>query len=209
MVDGDNQFLIPPPPPGIAPVPKSETPAEPEPVNPEDLIELPPGIVDSGTYRVSAPKVTPPVRKDEVPIFVPVANPGLAPVLPTAAVDDATSVAVGRRSAPAWRLALPQGEQLLIERSTLIGRDPAVNSQWPDAELLSVVDPGKTVSKTHAAVQLTEGGALLVHDLDSTNGVYVRQVNGDEADVLPGEPQLLEPGAELVLGEYVIAVDRS
>jgi hypothetical protein len=208
MADADNPFLIPPPPPGIAPQPKSEKAPEPEPIDPDSLIALPPGIVDSGTYRVSAPKVVVPVRREDAPIFVP-ASPGFTPMLPTTEVDDATSVAVGRRSAPAWRLTLPHAEQLLLERTTLIGRDPAVNAEWPDAALLPVVDPGKTVSKTHAAVELTEGGALLVHDLNSTNGVYLRMPGGDESDVMPGQPVLLELGSELVLGEYVISVDRS
>lgn len=208
MADADNPFLIPPPPPGIAPkVERAETP-EPVQVDPADLIALPPGIVDSGTYRVSAPKVSAPVRNEEAPIFVPVTNPGMAPVLPEVAVDDATSLAVGRRSAPAWRLTLPQGDHLLIERTTLIGRDPAVNTQWPDAALLPVVDPGKTVSKTHAAVELTETGTLLAHDLDSTNGVYLRLTDGEESDVSPGDPQLLEPGSELVLGEFVVTISR-
>jgi hypothetical protein len=155
-----------------------------------------------------APK---PSSLDDAPAFFPVAAPGLPVQAPAATdvVDDATRVSVGRRSAPAWRLTLPHGEEVLVERSTLIGRDPAATAEWPDAMLLPVIDPGKTVSKTHAAVELTDGGALLVHDLDSTNGVYLRLPDGEEADVEPGAPQLLEPGTELVLGEFVVAVDRA
>lgn len=203
----DDGFIAPPP--GIAPKP-DPAPAQPEPVTAE-VISLPPGVVDSGTYRMPPTRAPKPSSPDDAPAFFPTSAPGLPPVEASSAaeVDDATRVAVGRRSAPVWRLTLPLGDQLMIEQPTLIGRDPAVNSQWPDAALVPVIDPGKTVSKTHAAVQLADGGVLLVHDLDSTNGVYLRLPSGDEADVRPGEPQQLEPGTELVLGDYVIAVDRS
>lgn len=204
----DDLFIVPPP--GIAPLPQPRTEPEPAAVDADDLISLPPGIVDSGTYRMPSTREPRPSSLDDAPAFFPVGAPGLPIQPPVAAeVDDATRVSVGRRSALAWRLTLAQGEEVLVERSTLIGRDPAATAEWPDAILLPVIDPGKTVSKTHAAVELTAGGALLVHDLDSTNGVYLKLPDGEETDVEPGIPQLIEPGAKLLLGEYLIVVDRS
>jgi hypothetical protein len=208
-VSDDNPFLIPPPPPGIAPTPKSEPEKVAQPVRTEDLISLPPGIVDSGTYRVSAPRAPRPEPEDDAPLFVPVAAPGMPPTLPTATVDDATRANVGRRSAPAWRLTLPGGEQLLLEKTTLVGRDPANNAEWPSALLLPIIDPGKTISKTHAVLELTDSAQLIVHDLDSTNGVYLGYSGADDEPVEPGAPALVEHGATLSFGEYTVTVERS
>ena len=72
---------------------------------------------------------------DNPSLFPP--PPGVAPSTEPAptqhAVDDATGASVGRRSAPAWCVCLPSGQQLLVERTTFIGRDPSRNERWPDA----------------------------------------------------------------------------
>ena len=230
----DNPFLIPPPPPGIAPETAAEDAAQP--VDTDGLITVPPGILDSGTYRMPTSRVPKPDRLDDVPAFFPVGVPGSPPAvhdepsppdsarlveatrMPPAAVapptlqpaqdsvDGATRASVGRRSAVAWRLVLPDGQQLLLERTTLIGRDPANNAQWPDAMLLQVIDPAKTVSKTHAALELTVAGMLLVHDLDSTNGVYLSFGEADGAEVVPGVPAAAGNGAVVHLGEFELEI---
>lgn len=206
----DDGFVVPPP--GISPQPTArETPA-PEPVDEVDMISLPPGLVDSATYRVQAPRVQKPAEPAmPAPTFVPTAAPGMpvaAPVIESV-VDDATRASVDRKVAESWRLTLPHGEQVLVEQTILLGRDPAHNARWPGAALLPVIDSAKTVSKTHAALELTPGGQLVVHDLDSTNGVYLGYGNEDEMTVEPGEPALVEPGASLSLGEFTVAVERS
>lgn len=205
----DDEFLMPPP--GIAVPSHTEAKSEPTPVAEEDFISLPPGIAppdfDSTTHRGDHSRRFRVEPAAEL-VFFPVAAPGMPPE-PPAAVDDATRASIGRRSAAAWRLGLPDGRQLLLERTTLVGRDPARSAEWADAEMLPVVDPGKSVSKTHAAFEVTPDGQALVHDLHSTNGVCLRFAGGDEIDVIPGVPRLLEPGASVVLGEFAIALDRS
>jgi hypothetical protein len=212
----DNDFIVPPP--GIA-LPRQAQPATPEPVQTEDMIVLPPGVVDSGTYRMPATRAPKPASLDDAPVFFPVSVPGLpvqAPVTdetpvvdapPT--VDDATRASVGRRSAPAWRLTLPDGQQALVEQTTLVGRDPALNPDWSSALLLPIIDPNKTVSKTHAALELTASGQLVVHDLNSTNGVYLGYPDADDRTVEPESPALVEHGAELSFGEFTVTVERS
>lgn len=211
-VGDDNQFIVPPP--GIAFEPAESKPVEPEPVDAGDLITLPPGIVDSATYRISSPRPPKPSEaEDNAPVFFPSPGIGLAPVAPpepaAETIDDATRVSVGRRSAPAWRLTLPDGQQVLVEQTTLVGRDPAQNEQWPDAILLPVTDVAKTVSKTHAALELTASGQLSVHDLNSTNGVFIEYPGSAEESVEPGQPTVIEHGAELSFGQFTVAVERS
>jgi hypothetical protein len=211
-IDGESHFIVPPP--GIALEPAEPKPIEPEPVADGDLITLPPGIADSATYRMPAQRPPKPDdREDAAPVFFPSAGIGTtqipASVSPPQEMDDATRVVVGRRSAPAWRLTLPDGQQILVEQTTLVGRDPAQNEQWPDALLLPISDEAKTVSKTHAALALTANGQLTVHDLDSTNGVFVAYPGSSEEMVEPGEPTVVEHGAELSFGQFTVAVERS
>lgn len=201
----DNQFIVPPP--GIAPEPAETRPVEPEPLDVGDLITLPPGIVDSATYRISQQRSPKPEE-----VFFPGAGPGVPASASEPApgtIDGATRVTVGRRSAPAWRLTLPGAQEVLVERTTLVGRDPAQNEQWPDALLLPITDDGKTVSKTHAVLELSASGQLIVHDLDSTNGVWVTAPGGDDVEVLPGAPAIVEHGAEVSFGQFTVAVERS
>jgi len=216
-VTESNDFIVPPP--GIALPPRQAERVEPEPVQADDLIVLPPGVVDSGTYRMPATRTPKPASLDDAPVFFPVSVPGLpvpAPVTDETAaadappaVDDATRVSVGRRSAPAWRLTLPDGQQALVEQTTLVGRDPALNPDWESALLLPIIDPQKTVSKTHAALELTASGQLVVHDLNSTNGVYLGYPDAEDETVEPGSPVLVEHGAELSFGEFTVTVERS
>jgi len=211
--DDDSQFIVPPP--GIVPVPVEPEPIDAEPVEADDLITLPPGIIDSGTYRVAHERATKPEEPSEAPMFFPTAGIGLAPAAAPIAepasqpVDDATRASVGRRRAPAWRLTLPDGAEVLVEQTTLVGRDPAHSDTWPEALLLPIADTGKTISKTHAALELTAGGQLVVHDLDSTNGVFLEYPGGDETVVDPGVPALVEHGAELSFGQFTVSVERS
>jgi hypothetical protein len=50
---------------------------------------------------------------------------------------------------------------------------------------------------------------LLVHDLDSTNGVFVGYSGDAGVLVEPGAPALVEHGAELSFGEFTVVVERS
>lgn len=205
----DDGFVVPPP--GITQQPTAREEPQPEPVDPVDMISLPPGLVDSGTYRVQPSRVQrPPQPAKSAPTFVPNGAPALPSPTPVAesVVDDATRASVGRRVAESWRLTLPGGEQVLVEQTILVGRDPAHSAQWSGAALLAVTDSAKTVSKTHAVLELTPGGQMVVHDLDSTNGVYLGYNDDDEVTVEPGEPVLVEPGASLSLGEFTVAVER-
>jgi len=189
-----------------------------------DFISLPPGIaLDSGTFKV--PARTPPAREPAPEIvFVPTVI-GATPVLPAPVaepVEAPAPVAVfaeppapptspvavappAPTSAPVWRLALPDdGASVALDAAVLIGRNPAASADYPHATLLPVVDLTKSVSKTHALLEV-DGGVLWVHDLDSTNGVYV-VVGDDVTEVVPGTRVAVPADADLELGEFVTRV---
>jgi hypothetical protein len=82
----------------------------------------------------------------------------------------------------------------------LIGRDPAPSDGEEDVRLIAVDDPGRSVSKTHLAVQVDDD-AVWVLDRNSTNGTRVVGPGGMETPVLPGHRVPLLPGASVHLGE--------
>ncbi|MBH0053709.1 FHA domain-containing protein [Salinibacterium sp. SWN139] len=248
----ENEFIVPPP--GMAPKRVEQAPTPPAAVEESGAIVLPPGLVDSGTFRMP-PRREPAAAAQaaEIPVFFPVTAPGMpveeevsatsasasaplveqhyapprlddaialapapAPATSTSGVDDAideeTHFASGDNKAPAtllWRLTLADGTKIELDCTTLFGRDPAANAQWPNARLLPISDPSKSVSKTHAALQVTAEGEVHVHDLHSTNGVYVMASGTGEIAVRPGSAQLLTSGAQVRLGQFVIIVERS
>lgn len=207
--DEDSPMIAPPPgfalPPGAASSPRSHDQQAPTPADPEAFITLPPGVVDSGTYRVANPRVVPQRgTEDDIVFFptgagAPATTPGAALLQPDAAVPP--------HPAPQWRLVLPGGiGARAVEDALFIGRNPARTDDWPDAELLPLIDPAKSLSKTHALVEV-EGGQLWVHDLDSTNGVFIVPKDSDAIEVEPGTRAAVPAGAELELGDYVIRVE--
>lgn len=207
--------------PPLTDVPNPTPAAAPE-VDEADFISLPPGMAnfDSGTYRMPTRR-SESTRDASAPIFVPTVVPGLpvtvAPPLvdePAAAVqsgseeiDDETRV-ISRRTS-VWTLHIPDaGEQPMQQGALLVGRGPALSATWPGARLLPIDDPRKSVSKTHAAFELDASVVLRVHDLNSTNGVWLSYDNGDEVDVVPGAPGVVNDGATIHLGEFEIRATR-
>jgi hypothetical protein len=185
----DNPFLLPPagrppaPPktPDAAPAAAADPPGDPI---PDHYIAVP-ASVESATHRIARPGATDEVRADG----------------PTDAVAEETRVAPTAR---AWVLVWPDGTRLALTVPLLLGRNPAAIADRPDAELLAIADPGKSVSKTHALLEPAAEGVRL-RDLHSTNGVVVDGPGGRELGAAGGE--LLAPaGATILLGSFAIGV---
>lgn len=195
MSDTDDPSVLITPPPGIA-LPKSTADAEASSGEAHtakaEFITMPPGITDSGTHRVATPRQERPKaeeRADEIVLFP--TSPG-APAV---------------NQSPQWRLVLPNGAGVKpLDGAVFLGRNPALTAEHPNAELLSLTDPAKSLSKTHALLEV-EDGQLWAHDLDSTNGVFVVPEHGDAVEVEPGTRVLVPAGAVLEFGDYVIGVE--
>ncbi|MFP5290617.1 MAG: FHA domain-containing protein [Actinomycetes bacterium] len=100
-------------------------------------------------------------------------------------------------------IELPDGRRFPVTGRMLLGRDPAELDGWRGAELVRLVDPQRSVSKTHAAIE-PDQGALLVHDLASTNGTERATPEGQVLPVSPGHPLRVEVGDALHLGSFRI-----
>ncbi len=87
----------------------------------------------------------------------------------------------------------------------IIGRSATSLPEYPGAMLLSVDDPGRSVSKNHALF-FDRNGVLTVEDLKSTNGIVVTRSDGTELD--PGSRGRVELDADstVELGELRIRV---
>ena len=191
-------------------VPKPERPRTER----DDIVFVPtvPGMpVPPPDAAVAAP-VEPPVVEPPVvppaaqPVATPIApGPSPTPPPPPAPAPTATASAPVAPAA-SWTLVLADGTEAPVRGVVLLGRNPAPFGAWPDAQLLAIVDPTQSVSKTHAAFEVDESG-LWVHDLNSTNGVWV--VNGaDVTEAVPGRRVHVPAGASIELGDYVLTVRR-
>ncbi|MGO4299853.1 FHA domain-containing protein [Leifsonia sp. RAF41] len=159
------------------------------------FIVPPPGLIPSRPQHGSpddggapADRSSAPVRP--LPTFTPPPGPG-APAVP---------------ARPVWRLHLPGDRSIPVTGTLLVGRNPSHSaySDAPDADLIALDDPTSTVSKTHAALAVDRGDGLTVTDLHSTNGVIVGGVRAE-----PGTPIPVADGAEVLLGDLRVRVERS
>jgi hypothetical protein len=99
---------------------------------------------------------------------------------------DETIIATRKRTP--WMLVPPLGAPIpIVQDVIIIGRRPSSDPDFPSAQLISIVDETRTVSKTHARLELKET-LWVVTDLDSTNGVVIIDDDGTEIDVEPRRP---------------------
>lgn len=182
----------------------------------DGFIGLPPGILDSGTFKTPPRTERRTEGKDEV-VFLPtvpgapVPVPDVSPPEPELETrreldDEFMPPALGRHALVGWALELPDGSRATVETALLVGRNPSHLDGWEGAALLAVNDTTQSVSKTHAVFEVDDSG-LWVHDLSSTNGVWV-VVGEDATEVAPGRRAGVPHGSTVELGDFVVRVSR-
>jgi hypothetical protein len=121
--------------------------------------------------------------------------------------DDLDETIVARRNRTPWVLVGPARARIPITSETVIlGRRPARDPAFPDAQLISLDDDTRTISKTHARLEL-RGERWFITDLDSTNGVLFATLMGTEVAATPGEAT--EAGDRFLLGDAEVSLVRS
>ena len=185
-------------PAGAAPAPAPVAPVEP--VAPEEMgVPVEPEPVPVAEVPVEAPPAPPPAP--------PVAPPAVE-LPPTPVIDDATRAVPSRHAAASWRLAIPGHDEVVLDGVLFLGRNPVATGGQIGARVLAIDDTSKSVSKTHAMLEVDSAG-LWVHDLDSTNGVWVVPAGEDAIEVVPGTRVAVPAGADLEIGDVVIQVEHS
>ncbi|MGY4642924.1 RDD family protein [Cellulomonas sp. URHB0016] len=102
-------------------------------------------------------------------------------------------------------IELSDGRLLTIERTALVGRNPAADV---DVQLVRVVDPDRSVSKTHLQIGVELGGVWIA-DRGSTNGTVVTLPDG--AQVVCGADQQvrLRVGSTVTFGDCSLRLVRA
>jgi len=152
----------------------------------------------------------PPPERDGVPQReqIPAAPAGLPRFAPAPATHWPAAHQVERQVSaptPSWRLVLDDGTEHSIDRATFVGRNPSVTNAAPDAQLLPLVDPAKSLSKTHALL-VPALDHLMVTDLHSTNGIAVTAAGGAVMVLEPGRTSPVAPGSRLQFGSFTVTV---
>lgn len=207
-------LLAPPPPPPAPEAPPAVAAIPTEPEQPtaaqsgdSGMITPPPGMITPPPGMLAPAEVIAEVPARPVSDVYFAMSPGVPFVSPPSEDLDATRATVRRRGGSPWRLVLPDGSNVVVDGTILIGRDAAASAKWPDAQLLSVNDTTQSVSKTHAVIQSDEQG-LWVTDLNSTNGVIVTRPGGSEAEAEGDERVLVDAGCDIELGDFIIQVEK-
>ena len=91
------------------------------------------------------------------------------------------------------RIRLDDGRDIELDRTVLIGRNPAGHPGEDTAQLIPVADPGRSISKTHLHL-LAGNGGVWVTDRDSTNGSSVTTPDGIRPPSRRGSPPTSAPG---------------
>jgi len=169
-----------------------------------------PPITGVPGLTVTPPAVVPPIAD---PIPAPVVNSvntsAQVAELQTSVEDEnpdfEKTVVAPRKKKETWSITPEGGVAIkLTKAAALLGRNPS--STAADTQLVSVPDPSKTVSKTHARLTLADGAWTIV-DLNSTNGVYLLSADDEETEVEAGVPTTI--GDAFRLGDLTIRISKN
>lgn len=144
---------------------------------------------------VEVPRVTRRRRASATPSQTPTAMP------PTMPRPSTANPPLSVRLVP-----MMGGDPLMIHEPTVVGRDPDNISSYPGAERISLSDPTRSVSKTHAAIfPLLDG--VWVTDLHSTNGTRVENKDGSSTHATPEEALPAMDGSTIYFGRIGFRIE--
>ena len=182
-------------------------------VDSPDFIVPPPGLIPAARPTDEPERTVQDAPRRALPSFSP--PPGLLPPAAPPIPTEVPTNPVERIEAPApqaaagaWRLRAPGGLEVLLVRPAVLGRDPVADPTGPDATAVPLADPARSVSKTHARVEVVDG-RVRVTDLASTNGTRVLTAAGESHELEPGRAVDAPNGATLLLGEFAVRLDRA
>ena len=181
-----------------------------------DFIVPPPGLIPSAPPPSEEPdRIVRDVPARSLPAFPPPpgSRPAVVPVAPPSrggveAIEERVEAPTPTPQPGAWRLRAPGGLEVLLLRPVVLGRDPSAEATRPDAAPIPLSDPARSVSKTHALVEVVDG-RVTVTDLHSTNGTRVLTPDGEARELDPGAASEVAGGSTLLLGEFAVRVDRA
>lgn len=191
-------------------------PAEPEPtavVESQPVAPSEPQLMATPEPQpVAAPEPQPAVAPESQsvvpaePQTVAPANPQLI-VAPHAAVDDVEATRLVPRGSGGARFVLQfsTGESYTVTGSGLAGRNPRPEPTEVVDHVVTIVDPGRSVSKTHLEFG-QEAGVFWVCDRHSGNGSVIREPGEPPRPCEPGRRYPVVRGTRIDMGEQFVIV---
>ncbi len=169
-----------------------------------------------GQTSVTAPAPAPPPPTTTPAPTPPPARPPVPsdadPVRLGPAADEPERTVV--RGAPprpaspiAWQVTFDDGNTVVVDGLTLVGRRPEARPGEPVRHLVPLASSDMSVSKTHAQLQVAPDGALVVTDRGSTNGSQLVR-SGVTRELPPGRPTTLLQGDEVRFGDRSMVAAR-
>lgn len=185
------------------PLPPDET--QPVPATPADGLVLAPLHPQRSGPDMDT-RALPAVRTSPTLAF------GLAPELeltrPAPPRADVLPEQPARTASAGLRVAFDDGRVVTVRRLALVGRNP---SPAPEVQVVRVVDPARSVSKTHLQLAVDPTGGAWVVDRGSTNGTVVTLPDGAQVVCRVDHPVRLREGVVVAFGDRslrVVAVPR-
>lgn len=171
---------------------------------PVPIVEL----VDTVDEREPSPVA--PVVTVEEPQVAPPRDPWTPParLLGVPVIEDdveKTRIVSSTASGTRFVLQFSTGESVTVVGTGLIGRNPVREPAEYFDHLVTIVDPGKSVSKTHLEFGQA-GGAFWVTDRFSGNGTVIREPDSDPRRCDPGKRYRIVRGTRVTMGEQFFVV---
>lgn len=142
---------------------------------------------------------------EDVPAADPVAAVEDVPALDEDEDVDETRIVSKTPTRAPFVLHFSTGERLGLHGTALFGRLPRPEPGERFDDLLTIHDPGKSVSKTHLELG-RDGDDLWVSDRFSGNGSVIRHIDGSIRRCEPGRRYRVERGARVDVGEQFFLV---
>jgi hypothetical protein len=199
---GDTAIIQPLVPAAVRPIAPAAAPAEP-PAAPVEVPAVPVAPPTTPIPQITVPRPLPmPPGVDAAP-----APAAPAPVPQDDDHDDleATRLVRNRQGGERFVLQFSTGENSTVFGSGLIGRNPVLQPGEYVDQLVTIVDPGKSVSKTHLEFGQTNG-VFWVSDRFSANGTVVRQPDARPQRLDSGKRQPVTRGTRIDIGEQFFVV---
>lgn len=174
--------------------PRAPVAPEPEPI-PEQPPELEPEVISAPTSLPATDpwlpsRLLPPVRPRQEP---------------TETDTEATRIVPSTLSGLRFVLQFSTGESVTVFGNGLVGRNPVPEPTEYFDHLVTIVDPGKSVSKTHLEFGQA-AGAFWVSDRYSGNGTVVREPDGVPLRCESGKRYRIVRGTRVIMGDQFFVV---
>jgi len=176
--------------------------SEPDP-QPAPVVEIDPWKAPAASAPVTVTNPTPTPAPDPWSPPVRLLRPAPVPVVEEDV--EKTRIVTNTVTGQRFVLQFSTGESVTIFGTGLVGRNPVKEPAEYFDHLVTIVDPGKSVSKTHLEFGQI-GTSFWVADRFSGNGTTIREPDSAARRCEPGKRYRIARGTRVTMGEQFFVV---